>query len=421
MSMMSNDYAVYLPAVNSNYASDVLKTLNPNRKFPKDLTLKDLIFWDKRNKLWHHNSVLHSIGLHKYGTVIDNAITAMGKTDFLLIGDSGGYQLGKGKLDGYKPLYSSMSSAKAVEVWREAYELKRWVVDYLETHCDYAMTLDMPLWVLNKGNESSPFHNCTIEELTALTVSNLNFIDSHRQGRTKWLNVIQGFDEEGVKSWWDAVKWFDCSGYALAGNSGKSGGIKGVLTTLLMMNEEGYLKNKEWIHVLGVSTPMWAIFFTAIQRALRKSLKNNIHVSYDSSSPFRDGGEWEKVNTLPTFESNPSSWTIGGEKCRQSSTLVGSDVQFPYPSALGKKLTWGDLNVKGGDWQPRNFDSVSNLLLVNHNIWTYLTAFELANQIAFDGGDGVVPRQWRQSIDLIEIIFETSNWRKILTDNENLF
>lgn len=420
MSMMSTNYAVYLPAVNSNYAIEVLKPLNPNRKFPIGLTLKDLIFWDKKNQLWHHNSVLHSIGLHKYGTVIDNAITQMGKTDFLLIGDSGGYQVGKGKLEGYKPLHSSMSSVKAVEVWKAAYELKRWVVDYLETHCDYAMTLDMPLWVLDKGNESSPFHRCTIDDLTALTVSNLKFIDAHRQGRTKWLNVIQGYDEKSIKTWWDAIKWFDCSGYALAGNSGKSGGIKGVLTTLLMMNEEGYLQNKEWIHVLGVSTPMWAIFFTAIQKALRKSLKTDIRVSYDSSSPFRDGGEWEKVNTLPTFQANSSSWSIGGERCQQSSTLVGSDAQFPYPSPLGEKLTWGDLNVKGGEWDARNFDTISNLLLVNHNVWTYLTAFEQANQIAFDGGSGVMPYQWRQCLDLIEIIFDTSQWRRLLADNMKL-
>jgi len=414
MAMMSKDYAVYLPAVNSNYASEVLKPIKPNRPFPKGYDLKDLIFWDKGNKLWHHNHVLHSVGLHNYGKPIVNAITQMGKTDYVLVGDSGGFQIGKGRLNGYKPLHSGMASDKAVDVWRDAFELKRWIVDYLETHCDYAMTIDMPLWVLLEENSQSPFHKCTIDELTALTVSNLKFIDLHRANRTKWLNVIQGFDEQGIKAWWDAVKWFDCSGYALAGNSGKAGGIKSVLTTLLMMHEEGYLQGKDWIHVLGVSTPMWAIFFTAIQKALRKSLKSDIRVSYDSSSPFRDGGEWEKVNTLPTFEARLSTWTFGAEKCKQSKTLVGSDEPFPYPSALGQKLTWGDLNVRGGAWDARKFDTVSNLLLVNHNVWTYLTAFEMANQIAFDGGDGVVPHQWVKVLDLISGIFEVTDWRTVV-------
>ena len=421
MSMMSKDYAVYLPAVNSNYASEVLKPIKPNRSFPKGYCLKDLIFWDKRNKLWHHNHVLHSVGLHKYGNAIDNAITQMGKTDYVLVGDSGGFQIGKGKLNGYKPLYSGMACDKAVEVWKDAFELKRWIVDFLETHCDYAMTLDMPLWVLDKGNETSPFHKCTKDELTALTVSNLKFIDTHRKGITKWLNVIQGCDEQGIKAWWDAVKWFDCSGYALGGGSGKGGSIKGLLTTLLMMHEEGYLQGKEWIHVLGVSTPMWAIFFTAIQKALRKTLKSDIRISFDSSSPFRDGGEWEKVCTLPTFDAKLSTWTIGAEKCKQSKTLVGSDEPFPYPSAFGELLTWGDFNVRGGAWDARNFDTVSNLLLVNHNVWTYLTAFEMANQIAFDEGDGVLPYQWASVLDLISGIFESKDWRCKIKSSDKLF
>lgn len=156
MSMISSQYAVYLPAVNSSYAKEVLKPLPANRSFPQGLDLQDLIFWDRNNRLWHHNEILHSVGLHKYGSVIDNAVTWMGQTDCFLVGDSGGFQIGKGELKGYKPLHKRLTSVQAVDVWRDAYELKRWIVSWLETHCDYAMTLDMPLWATMEGNAKVP-------------------------------------------------------------------------------------------------------------------------------------------------------------------------------------------------------------------------------------------------------------------------
>ena len=423
MNMMSSQYAVYLPAVNSNYASELLKPLAPNRVFPKNLSLKDLIFWDKNNKLWHHNAVLHSIGLHKYPNQVTNAITEIGKTDCLLVGDSGGYQIGKGALKGYAELHKNLTAKDAVDVWRNAYSVKKWIVDYLEMHCDFAMTLDMPLWSKDERNANTPFHNCTIQELTQLTVENLQFIDGHREGRTKWLNVIQGLDDASTVDWWNAVKWFDCSGYALAGKAGVSGGIDKVLQILLIMHEDGKLTDTtEWIHVLGVSTTKWAIFLTAIQRVLRRKLKNEIKVSYDSSSAFRIGGEWEGICTLPTFERRLDTWTIGVEASQQSLKLFNSTEPFPYSfSPLGKLLTWGDLNVKGEQWDWRTFDTVSNLLLVNHNVWTYLHAFEQANQIAFDNGQGEVPQQWADVLELIEGIFDVGNWRSELSKNNELF
>jgi hypothetical protein len=423
MNMMSSQYAVYLPAVNSNYAKELLKPLPPNRSFPKNISLKDLIFWDKSNKLWHHNAVLHSIGLHKYPNQVVNAITEMGKTDCLLVGDSGGYQIGKGALKGYVELHKDLTAKDAVNVWRNAYDLKKWIVDYLEMHCDYAMTLDMPLWSKDERNANTPFHNCSVEELTQMTVENLQFIDGHREGRTKWLNVIQGLDDTTTIEWWNAVKWFDCSGYALAGNAGVAGGIDKVLQILLIMYEEGKLTEAtEWIHVLGVSTTKWAIFLTAIQRVLRRKLKNEIKVSYDSSSAFRIGGVWEGICTLPTFERRLDTWTIGVQASQQSLKLFNSTEPFPYSfSPLGKLLTWGDLNVKGEQWDWRTFDTVSNLLLVNHNVWTYLHAFEQANQIAFDNGHGEVPQQWANVLELIEGIFDVGNWRSELSKNNKLF
>ena len=421
MSMISSQYAVYLPAVNSSYAKEVLKALPANRSFPQGLDLQDLIFWDRNNRLWHHNEILHSVGLHKYGSVIDNAVTRMGQTDCFLVGDSGGFQIGKGELKGYKPLHKRLTSVQAMDVWRDAYELKRWIVSWLETHCDYAMTLDMPLWATMEGNAKSPFHKCSVAELTALTAQNLKFIDSHRENRTKWLNVIQGLDTDSIKAWWDAVKWFDCEGYALAGKAGADGGIVQVLRTLLTMRDDGAFMHKHrWLHVLGVSTPQWAIYLTAIQQALRESVGTDIRVSFDSSSPYRTGGEFEQICEMPTFEQKPSTWTIKAVNSPQSLRFYKSTECFGFESPLGRLMTMGDLNVKGGDWDYRTFDTVSNLMLVNHNVWTYLQAFETANTVAFDGGDGQVPYYWQECIKFIRMIFKADNWRNELDNNKTL-
>jgi hypothetical protein len=289
-------------------------------------------------------------------------------------------------------------------------------VDWLELHTDYAMTIDMPLWATLPKGAASPFHQCSIQALTDMTVENLRFIDSHRQGRTRWLNVIQGLDESSMLTWWQAVKWFDCSGYALAGAAGVKGGIANVLRMLLTMRDDGALsEGRNWIHVLGVSTPKWAILLSAIQRALRKSVNPQMQISYDSATPFQAGGIREEVALLPGYTSRPRDWAIRFETVPQSAKLVGSTEPFPYSSPIGDRLTMGDLNVRGGDWDQRSFDTISNALLCNHNCWVLLRAFELANQLALESNGAAVPAQWQECLAFIDEVFEADHWAGQLT------
>lgn len=421
MSLLNTDYAVYLPAVNDSFAAEVLKPLQPTRPFPAGLTLSDLIFWDRGNQLWHYSHLLHSVGLHKVGSQPDNAVTRAGKTDCFVLGDSGGYQIGTGNLKGYQSLHAGMSSDEAKTTWTGAYSVRRWIVDWLELHTDYAMTIDMPLWAALPKGVSSPFHQCSPQQLTAMTVDNLKFIDLHRQGRTRWLNVIQGLDEQTTVSWWNAVKWFECSGYALAGAAGVKGGIANVLRTVLMMRDDGAFETgHDWLHVLGVSTPKWAILLTAIQRALRQSANPNLQISYDSATPFQAAGIREEVTVMPKYSSRPADWAIRFETVPQSSTLAGSTVPFPYSSPLGDILTLGDLNVRGGAWTERSFDTVSNLLLCNHNCWVLLRAFELANELAFESDRSSVPATWKSCLNFIANVFEQQDWQTELVKEKAL-
>ena len=121
--MMSDEYAVYLPAVNSTYANCITKPIPLNRPFPNTIQLTDLEFWNKNSKLFYHPHYLHSVGQYSVGKAPDNAVTRRGKTDGVLIGDSGGFQIGKGRLKGIvglrnglvqTPLPSSMMVVGAV-------------------------------------------------------------------------------------------------------------------------------------------------------------------------------------------------------------------------------------------------------------------------------------------------------------------
>lgn len=188
--------------------------------------MSDLAFWDRNNTLFYHPYCLHSVGQYRVGSVIDNALTRGGRTDRVLVGDSGGFQIGKGTLKGYDALKTGMSAHDAEAAWVNADEVRNWIITWLETNCQYAMTLDMPLWATTSDGADSPFHQCSVEQLTAMTVENLRYIESNRQGKTLWLNVVQGLDESSTKAWFDAVKWFRYGGWALAGNAG-AGGCKG--------------------------------------------------------------------------------------------------------------------------------------------------------------------------------------------------
>lgn len=421
MRLLNTDYALYLPAVNESFPVEVLKQLPPNRPFPAGLTLEDLIFWNRKNRLWHYSHVLHSLGGHKVGANPDNAITRAGKTDCILIGDSGGFQIGHGTLKGLNGFSASMSPQAAENAWADAFGVKRWIVDWLELHTDYAMTIDMPTWAVRKGREGSPFHLCSLQQLTAMTVANLKFIDTHRKNRTKWLNVIQGNDSKSIQDWWNAVRWFECSGYALAGASGVSGGIYSMLETILMMRaDDAFTEGRNWIHVLGVSTPKWSILLTAIQRALRRHVNPRLQISYDSATPFQAAGIRDEAAIMPNYTSRPRDWALQFERVEQSAQLTGSNELFPYASPIGNRLTMGDLNVHGGDWSHKTFDTISGVLLCNHNCWVMLEAFRRANELAFESDGTSVPAQWRECLALIEEIFASNDWKTTLAANAEM-
>lgn len=421
-SFNTQDYAIYLPAINTGYANFLGKGIPQDRPFPAGLTIADFCIWNKDSKLFYHPYMLHSIGNFNAMSTISNPITQADRGLFTLVGDSGGYQIGSGALKGIDDFYKGMSAKAAIAKWRNAHDVRQWIVSWLDTYTDYAMTIDMPLWALDpKQGKNSPFHKCTAQEMLDMTIENLKFIDLYGRKRTKWLNVIQGTDQQTTIDWWNGVKDFKCSGYAIG--AGGEGGLAQVIRTTRMMHQQEYLDDgHDWIHALGVSTPVWAIIFTKIQNCLRKT-NPKLTISYDSSSPFQTAGKFEAPNHTVPYTNNADSWSIktGDSKDIQRFDFVGSTDPFPYDSPLGRVMQLGHINVRGELYSKKQFDTISNMLLTNHNIWVYLDAFDRANDAAFkDAKRSNVPQHFLDAMDVIDEVFVTDNWPALLTKHKDV-
>ena len=419
-------YALYLPSLQKAFAKGAYSSTPKNRAMPKDVTLKQLDFLNPKNKLWHYKYALYSVGQFKVGEQQTDIVTNRNK-DTIILGDSGGFQIGKGTLAGYTALKNVKSADEVCRIWSNDTTIKSWIVNWLETHSDYAMTLDMPLWAQLPSNKASPFHKCSTKQLIDLSIQNLEFINVHKRGNTKWLNVIQGTNEKDTIEWWKAVNKYRFNGWALAGGVGWRGGAKAILEQICIMREEGaFEKGLDWIHVLGVSQPKWAVILTAIQNVLRLECNENLRISYDSASPNIQSGKFQSVAVMPNYTNKADTWGIRAVVCPNDKVYVGdkNQFQFPFASALGDKMYLNHLNVTYDAYSNVHFDEISYHLLTHHNTWIYVNAMLKANQLAFlDRHDAMhfVPIQLLDCLDAVRDVLTSDNWRKKLVKNEALF
>ena len=412
-------FAVYLPAMQHGYASAVDNNkLLKGRDFPKGLKLTDLDFLNPKSKLWHYGYALYSAGQFTDARPKACAVANRDREHTTILGDSGGYQIGKGTLRGTEHLKRAKTSAEVCELWRQSGDIRKWIVQWLEDNSDYAMTIDMPLWAKFPANSNTPFHKCSVEELIELSIGNLDYIKRNARGKTKWLNVLQGTTAEDSKQWWDAVKGYRMGGWALAGNVGWRGGLENVLYYVLTMRDDNaFDKGQDWMHVLGVSQPTWAVLLTAIQRAIRTNCANDeFRISYDSASPFQAGGRYQQVVRYPKFTKDIASWamTMHAAPLNPLYADTGADYHFPYSSPVGDLLTLSHLNIRGGEFQRGAYDTVSNHLLTNHNLWVYVRGFLEANELAFmhaSEADKAVPQKLLDMCAFIEHIMGEERWQ----------
>ncbi len=338
------DYAYFLPATSGFYSTYIGKQRYGNYVDPARIPasfgskgIEALNYLDP-NAAFYYDHCLYSAGhanldLSKPDPSEDMFRNRDRSTSWVL-GDSGGFQIGKGVWEGEwndpngpevaqrmaeavakgielvpqldatgnpkldkngNPKMTKIDHAKIYQAKLDAAQKKReQVLAWMDALMDYGMVLDIPAWVSRSpvGAKNSGI-NSYDQAVTATRYNNEYFI-KHRTGACKFLNVLQGENHAQADDWYEKMKDFcDPTKYEKPFNGWAMGGqnmcdVHLVLKRLVALRFDGLLEegHQDWMHFLGTSKLEWALLLTDIQRAVRKYHNPKFTISFDCASPF---------------------------------------------------------------------------------------------------------------------------------------
>ena len=404
---LNRDFAKFLPAISNFYNTFISKQrVTEGAHIPKDRIPKGfendvegLNFLNPEKGYFTYDVGLYSAG-HACLDVEkapdrDSMCVNRDRKFSTIVGDSGGYQIGKGVI---KFDWQDFEGNKANKVRSD-------ILNWLELTADWSMTLDIPTWASGPLNSSRTGLK-SFEDCLKGTLYNNNYFQKNRLGQTKFLNVLQGDDWNTACIWYDAVKNFEFEGWAMGGLNMCD--LEVLLRRLIIMRDEKKLDKKNWIHVLGTSQLDWACFLTQIQRQLRKHVNPDVTISFDSASAFLSTANG-LVYTHNLF--TPKRWSYIMEKAPDDKRLKHSTIPFPFKSAIGNRLNMGDVCWYGpGDLNKNDkegktaWDSFSYCLMMAHNVYNHIRAVQIANDI--------------NDIEMVKHRPQVKHWRKT-KDSDN--
>ena len=423
LSPFQKDYSVYLPAISTFYSTYVSKQriseYVPQERLPAefDRGVEGMNFLNAEQGYFTYKYGLFSAGhaqldLNK-SMVQESMIQQRDRNNTLILGDSGGFQIGKGVL---KFDWLDFEGPNATKV-------RQSILEWLEVTADWSMMLDVPTWACDH-NHSPKTGLKTFEDCLDKTKFNNEYFLKNRLGQTKFLNVLQGGDWERAEQWYQGVKefsdpkvWGDkaAEGWAMGGANMSMMDV--TLKRLMIMRDDGMLEGKDWMHFLGTAQLDWACYLTLIQRQIRKHINENITISFDCASPFIATAHG-LVYTNP--QHSTKRWSTIMEKAPDNKGLAGSDIPFPWTSEIGSRLTMGDIcyydlgerktdaelgvdkngnQIKFDHLNPGHYnvepkmnklgkipnktswDSFSYALMMAHNVNSHITSVQRANQL----------------------------------------
>jgi hypothetical protein len=378
----SRDFAVFLPAISNFYNTFISKqrvsggTHIPSERIPQGFEngVEGLNFLNPEKGMFTYPTALYSAG-HACLNMEqvndrDSMVVNRDREFSTIVGDSGGYQIGRGVI---KFDWKDFEGNKANKVRSD-------ILNWLELTSDWAMTLDVPTWAADDLN--SPKTGLTsFKDTLDGTIYNNKFFQKNRLGQTKLLNVLQGDDWETAQTWYDAVKDFEFEGWAMGGINMCD--MEVMLKRLIIMRDENKLDGKDWMHVLGTSQMDWACYLTGVQRQVRKHINPNFTISFDSASAFLSTAN----GLVYTYNSyTPDRWSFVMDKAPDDRNLKGSKIPFPFQSGIGSRLNMGDVCYygdgdlnKNGKIGATSWDSFSYCLMMAHNVENQIRAIQVAN------------------------------------------
>jgi len=416
---LQKDYAVYLPAISSFYSTYVakqrLEEFVPTDRIPAgfDRGIEGMNFLNADQGYFTYKYALYSAGhaqldLEKSMTQ-ESMIQDRDRPNTMILGDSGGYQIGKGVL---KFDWLNFEGA-------EANKTRKKILEWLELTADWSMMLDVPTWACDHIHSPKTGLK-TFEDCLDKTRFNNDYFLQNRLGQTKWLNVLQGGDWDTAEKWYRGVVEFSDPKGKYAGKEAEGWAFGGAnmckmditLKRLMTMRDEGMLTGKNWIHFLGTAQLDWSCFLTQIQRQLRKHINPELTISFDCASPFIATAHGLVYTNA---QHTNKRWSVIMDKAPDNKGLSGRhDIPFPFESEFASRLTMGDiayydygvrktdaelgnvkfnhLNTEHYHTVPRlnklgkipnktSWDSFSYALMMGHNVECHIVAVQRAQQL----------------------------------------
>ena len=342
-----NDYALFLPATSSFYASFIGYQRHrypyvPANRIPSNFIndVESINYLEPDKGLFYYKWCLYSAGHANLDLNKNDDRESMFRNrkrdgSSWVLGDSGGFQIGKGVWEGewrdptgpevaakmadciakgieLVPVidasgnhstdkkgnlkYTKIDHVKLYQAQIDAAHKKRTqVLTWMDALMDYGMVLDIPAWVERSpvGRKATGIES--YDQAVEATKYNNEYWIKHRTGACKFLNVLQGETHQQADDWYSKMKDF-CdpniygdkafNGWAMGGQNMCD--IHLVLKRLVALRFDGLLEKgkQDWMHFLGTSKLEWACLLTDIQRAVRKYHNENFTISFDCASPF---------------------------------------------------------------------------------------------------------------------------------------
>ena len=434
-----NDYAVFLPATSGFYATFIGKQRYNNYVDPARIPqawkngVESMNYLEPDKGEFYYKWCLYSAGhanldLSKADESEDMFRNRDRSTSWVL-GDSGGFQIGKGvwEADWKDPSCPKAAKKRAL------------VLNWMDSLMDYGMCLDIPAWVCRSPAGRKATGITSYIEAVQGTYINNDYFVNNRNGNCKFLNVLQGENHADAEDWYQRMKKYcDPKQYGdRAFNGWSMGGqnmcdIHLVLKRLVALRFDGLLEKgqHDWMHFLGTSKLEWATLLTDIQRAVRKYHNEQFTISFDCASPFLATANGQIY--IQTETEDRTKWVYrmvpsADDKKYASDTRLFKDAVIADgifknfdPSPLIDQVPIkdiciyapGDLNKIGKEGRT-SWDSFSYAIQMGHNVWSHINAVQVANQ-KYD--QGVIPAMLVQEKfdriyfrDVVDAIFATSS------------
>ena len=426
------DYAVFLPALSGFYATYVGKQRHdPNyvdpARIPADFEngIEGLNWLNPDAAYFPYHWALYSAGHAELDTnkvsPKEDMIRNRDRSRSFVLGDSGGFQIGKGVWEGDWKNPSCPKAQKKREL----------VLRWMDAYMDYGMILDIPAWVCRSpaGREATGI--TTYMEAVEGTYINNDYFMANRTGACKFLNVLQGENHGEAEDWYQRMKKYcDPTQYKRPFNGWAMGGrnmcdVHLILKRLVALRFDGLLEEglHDWMHFLGTSKLEWACLLTDIQRAVRRYHNPNFTVSFDCASPFLASANGQIY--IQTEIENKSKWTYRmvpsvddkkyatdtrrfrdavlqdnlfkaftespiSQRCTIKDICIYKDGVHKTQAELGESVKFDVTNLDHYTSPPdlnkinkvgkTSWDSFSYAIQMGHNVWSHLTAVQSANR-----------------------------------------